>query len=161
MGCLLWVFWWKRSCYKGVLLYLQSGKNKNTCNWSSYFRIFMAKSWWHHQMENLSTELAIGAENSPVTSEFPTQRPVTRSFDVFLLCAWLNGWVNNCEAGDLRCHHAHYDVSVMYNQSAAVHSSSTYYLHPKFNTRQLFIAICLKIVLNISNLPNIFYQYDR
>ena len=24
-----------------------------------------------------------------------------------------NGWVNNCETGDLRCHHAHYDVTVM------------------------------------------------
>ena len=27
-----------------------------------------------------------------------------------LICAWLNGWVNNREAGDLRRHHAHYDV---------------------------------------------------
>ena len=30
-----------------------------------------------------------------------------------LICAWMNGWVNKCEAGDLRCHHAHYDVTVM------------------------------------------------
>ena len=29
-----------------------------------------------------------------------------------LICAWMNGWVNNREAGDLRRHHAH-DVSVM------------------------------------------------
>ena len=28
-------------------------------------------------------------------------------------CAWINGWVNNCEAGDLRRHRAHYDVIVM------------------------------------------------
>ena len=35
-----------------------------------------------------------------VTGEFPAQRPETRSFNVF--CAWINGWVNNCEAGDLR-----------------------------------------------------------
>ena len=27
--------------------------------------------------------------------------------------AWLNGWVNNREAGDLRRHRAHYDVIVM------------------------------------------------
>ena len=26
---------------------------------------------------------------------------------------WINGWVNNCEAGNLRCHHAHYDIIVM------------------------------------------------
>ena len=31
-----------------------------------------------------------------------------------LICAWLNGWVNNREAGDLRCHPAHYDVIVMW-----------------------------------------------
>ena len=38
---------------------------------------------WCHQMEAFSTLLALCARNSPVTSEFPTQRPVTRSFDVF------------------------------------------------------------------------------
>ena len=30
-----------------------------------------------------------------------------------LICAWINGWVNNGEAGDLRRHRAHYDVMVM------------------------------------------------
>ena len=32
-----------------------------------------------------------------------------------LICAWINGRVNNREAGDLRRHRAHYDVSVMDN----------------------------------------------
>ena len=32
-----------------------------------------------------------------------------------LICTWINGWVNNCEAGDLRGHHAHYDAIVMSN----------------------------------------------
>ena len=40
-------------------------------------------SWWCHQMETFSALLAICARNSPVTGEFPSQRPVTRSFDVF------------------------------------------------------------------------------
>ena len=46
-----------------------------------------------------------------VTGEFPAQRqrPVTRSFDVFLI----NGWGNNRQAGDFRRHRAHYDVTVM------------------------------------------------
>ena len=30
-----------------------------------------------------------------------------------LICAWINGWVNNREAGDLRCHRSHYNVTVM------------------------------------------------
>ena len=34
-------------------------------------------------METFSAFLDICAENSPVTDEFPAQRPVTRSFDVF------------------------------------------------------------------------------
>ena len=40
-------------------------------------------TWWRHQMETLSALLAICAGNSPVTGKFPTQRPVTRSFDAF------------------------------------------------------------------------------
>ena len=39
--------------------------------------------WWRHQMETFSALLTLCAGNSPVTDEFPTQRPVTRSFDVF------------------------------------------------------------------------------
>ena len=34
-------------------------------------------------METFSALLAICAGNSPATGEFPTQRPVTQSFDVF------------------------------------------------------------------------------
>ena len=41
------------------------------------------KTWWRHQMETFSALLALCAGNSPVTGEFPAQRPVTRSFDVF------------------------------------------------------------------------------
>ena len=64
-------------------------------------------------METFSALLTICAENSPVPGEFPTQRPVTRSFDVFFDLRPNNGWVNNREAGDLRRHQAHCDVIVM------------------------------------------------
>ena len=40
-------------------------------------------AWWCHQIETFSALLAICAGNSPVSCEFPAQRPVTRSFDVF------------------------------------------------------------------------------
>ena len=30
-----------------------------------------------------------------------------------LICAWLDGWVNNREAGDSRRLHSHYDVTIM------------------------------------------------
>ena len=43
--------------------------------------------------------------------------PRTKATDVELWCvfilAWINGWVNNGEAGDLRHHRTHYDVTVI------------------------------------------------
>ena len=30
-----------------------------------------------------------------------------------LICAWINGWVNSRDAGDLRRHRVHYGVIVM------------------------------------------------
>ena len=35
------------------------------------------------------------------------------AFMFSLVCAWINGWVNNREAGDLRRHRIHYDVTVI------------------------------------------------
>ena len=40
-------------------------------------------AWWRHQMETFFALLAICVGNSPVTGEFPAQRSVTQSFDVF------------------------------------------------------------------------------
>ena len=39
--------------------------------------------WWRHQMETFPALLALCVGNSPVTGEFPIQKPVTWSFDVF------------------------------------------------------------------------------
>ena len=47
-----------------------------------WHRLFMSL-WWRHQMETFSALLAICAGNSPVSGEFPAQRPETRSCDVF------------------------------------------------------------------------------
>ena len=69
--------------------------------------------WWRHQMETFSALLASCVGNSPVPGEFPTQRPVTRNFEFTLISARINGWVNNREAGDLRRHRIHYEVTVM------------------------------------------------
>ena len=44
-------------------------------------------AWWRHQMGTFSALRVLCAEKSSVTGEFPTQNPVTRSFDVFFdLC---------------------------------------------------------------------------
>ena len=49
----------------------------------SHISLLYTNPWWRHQMEIFSALLARCAGNSPVTCEFPAQRPVTRSFDVF------------------------------------------------------------------------------
>ena len=43
----------------------------------------MKNTWWRHQMETFSVLLPFCAGNSPIPGEFPTQRPLTWSFDVF------------------------------------------------------------------------------
>ena len=43
----------------------------------------MSSLWRRHKMGTFSASLILCAGNSPVTGEFPMQRPVTRSFDVF------------------------------------------------------------------------------
>ena len=77
--------------------------------WSRYDG--SSKSWWCHQMETSSALLAIGAGNPPVTGEFPTQRPVTWSFDVFFdlrlnkrLSKQLWGWWFETSSHPLWCH---------------------------------------------------------
>ena len=46
--------------------------------------------------------------------------PFTKASDAalwyFLWSAWINGWVHNSEVGDLRCHHSHYGITVVWLQ---------------------------------------------
>ena len=64
-------------------------------------------------METFSALLAMCAENSPITVNSPQKGQWHGSLVFSLICAWINGWVNNGEAGDLRRHRTHYDVIVM------------------------------------------------
>ena len=77
--------------------------------------LFWKRKWsrWRHKMETFSTLLAIYAGNSTVTDEFPHKGQWRRTLMFSFICAWINGWVNNSEAGDLRRHHTHYDVTAM------------------------------------------------
>ena len=52
-----------------------------------------------------------GIRRSPVNSPHKGQRRGALMFS--LICAWINSWVNNREAGELRRHRAHYDVIAM------------------------------------------------
>ena len=64
-------------------------------------------------METFSALLALcaGIYRSPVNSPYKGQWHWALMFS--LICVWINDWVNNREAGDLRRHRAHYDVTIM------------------------------------------------
>ena len=74
--------------------------HENTTTWKRFPQYWnYCKAWWRHQMETFSALLAICAGNSPVTGEFPAQKPLTRSFDFFFdlhlnkrLCKQSLGW---------------------------------------------------------------------
>ena len=68
-----------------------------------------------------------GIHRSPVNSPHKGQ---WRGPLVFLWSApWINGWVNIREAGDLRRHHAHYDVIVMSWRQWPPRSGSLWNIH--------------------------------
>ena len=50
---------------------------------------------------------------TPVPTTARTSKLMVRAFLFSLICAWINGWVNNSEVSDFRRNHTHYDVIVM------------------------------------------------
>ena len=89
-----------------------------------------SSTWWRYQMETFSALLA----HSPVSSPHKGQWRGYLMF--FLICVWINGWVNSREAGDLRRHRAHYDVIVM----SVVILYTAVDSHPSVNMNKLFIC---------------------
>ena len=59
---------------------------------------------------------AQGIHRSPVNS--PHKGQWRRALMFSLICAWINSWVNNREAGDLRHNRAHHDVTIMWTTDA-------------------------------------------
>ena len=61
--------------------------------------------WWLHQMETFAALLAI--------HRWIPRTKASGALMFSLICALINGWVNNREAGDLRRHRSRNDVTVM------------------------------------------------
>ena len=68
-----------------------------------------------------------GIRRSPMNSPLKGQWRGTLMSS--LIYVWINGWVNNREADDLRCHHAHYDVTVMVSTHRRSHHRTKAFLH--------------------------------
>ena len=87
----------------------------NTCIRTNFIVDF---AWWRHQISSALRVLCEGNPPSQVDSPHKGRWRGTIMFP--LMCAWINGWTNNGDAGDLRCHRAHYDVTVMEGAAAIV-----------------------------------------
>ena len=87
--------------------------NCDSCTWKfSRARITIHDNVikWKHFPRNWP--FVRGIHRSPLNSPHKGQWRGALMFS--LICAWINAWVNNREAGDLRRNRAHNDVSVMY-----------------------------------------------
>ena len=88
--------------------------------------------WWRHQMEIFSALLALCAGNSPVPVNSPHKGQWRGTLMFPLICVWINGWINNREAGDLRRYRAHSDVIVMTIPSLKKHFWLVFFLFYHF-----------------------------
>ena len=72
--------------------HVQNIRHQNVLQFVAFQFIWrwICSSWWRHQMETFSALLASCAGNSPVTGEFPAQRPVTKSLMFSFICVWIN-----------------------------------------------------------------------
>ena len=137
-------------------------------------------TWWRHQMETSPRYWTFVWE---FTGEFPSQRPVTRSFDVSLIRTGINAWVNNREPDDLIRHRAHYDVILMMpvrvlqlccvtddklitmdwcGSKRESTNGGNYPYDLKYNiyfSSSLFSPLCAAIYMPVSRL-NMFYAHD-
>ena len=70
-------------------------------------------SWWRRKWKYFLRywPFVRGIHQSPVKSPHKGQWRGALMFS--LIYTWMDGWVNDREAGDLRRHRAHYDVTVM------------------------------------------------
>ena len=91
--CLIWMFFSRIVRYAGNLVIKY---HDDVIKWKHFPR------YW---------PFVRGIHRSPVNSPHKGQWRGALMFS--LICAWINGWVNNREAGDLRSHRVHCDVSVM------------------------------------------------
>ena len=64
-----------------------------------------------------------------------------------LICVWINGWVKNLEAGDLRRYRAHYDVIVM---TLICRPTGPPPPHPINSFRSIMIYVMYETVISIN-----------
>ena len=124
----------RHKCKRNLRHFNWAIKRLTTQTWSFKWRS-CAYTWWRHQIEPYSALLALCAGNLPVPVNSPHKGQSRGALIFSLVCARINDWVNNREAGDLRRHRGHYDVNA-YSR----HESGNYCAQMYLSTR-----LCLGI----------------
>ena len=105
-GALIWLFWAEQ-----VNTTIITVDGLTSCVvWVSVDTHNGVIKWKHFP---LNWPFARGIQRSPVNSPHKGQWRGVLMFS--LICAWIHDWVNNREAGDLRCNNVLYDVIVKDN----------------------------------------------
>ena len=89
-------------------------------------------------METFSALLALCAGNSPVPVNSPHKCQWRGALMFTLICARINDWVNNREAGDLRRHRGHYDVNIMCRRNVDISTKFHHSMHRKSSKWQQY-----------------------
>ena len=106
-----------------------------------------------------------GIHRSPVNSSHKGQW--RRALMFCLIFTWINGWVNNREAGDLRRHQAHYDIIVMQDIFAHVvwYALASHAWHTKIKCTSLSISRIRKEWhlnnLDLSGISSLFMEPEN
>ena len=112
LSCNMWKMKKGRNCWICDELFkpgwgLPAIMNEMDDTWEINFHDDIIK--WKHFPRNWP--FVRGIHRSPVNSPHNGQWRGALKFS--LSCAWINAWVNNCDADDLRRHRAHHDVTVI------------------------------------------------
>ena len=97
----------------GINLSPQWLKYFMTNTWNHPWINTLDNPWWRHQMERIPRNWPFVRGIHRPSMNSPHKGQWCGALMLSLICAWLNGWVNIREAGDLRRHRAHYDVIVI------------------------------------------------
>ena len=123
---------------------------------------FMQTSQWNRIIESDNLSMRTGHDDVIKWLHFPRNWPFVREIHrspvnfphkgqwrgalmFSLIYAWINDWVNNREAGDLRRQHGHYDVIVMKLKKTYLR-----YLHRQHIRLRYFVAYTLTIFFLIT-----------
>ena len=97
-------------------------------DWPNEINMNCVISWWRHQMEKFPRYWPfVRGSHWPLVNS-PDRGQWRGALMFSLIHAWINDWVNDREAGDLRRHGAHYNVSIMCVPSCKHHHYGEYHV---------------------------------